>query len=608
MRFVGRSTADIAILPILVLLIGAGPALAGSYSMQFNRVKDVYSWSHSLQVGPYGERIQVSGSANMRSELTKARIGTRKNRWKDFNSSSVSIRCPLTSDIAISFRGNVTRRKDNFFRDEAILTGNFSSLLDYKPFKFLSFTQSVGQAFDKRRTADFGRGYSFGMNLTPSLPKGLSGGFSFNRTWNELKRSSSNSSLSANLGYSISTVASTRISFSESRQDNKYYHPIGSENLEDRFINTKSSSINLTLKPHRELKLKMNLTYDRTDIDDSGADDPTNLVKFGTNGYRENRGVSMEVSTGQLIDWLNVDYAISYGDNSESYDRRDRNKDGWNISMKCSARLRITPRDTLSLNGTVARYTVNTATPDPMTDSDRDNFQGYLRASYSRGLGGGLSLRLNASTDQNHQVYIRAAKSAQNRWIRRFNLSPALYYRPSENFSITQSYSLSTNYIEYDFDSPDYTGSSLPRSNISRSLSYRNVLNWYLMDGAHLSVSYKLNRGDSGNLFRTDGGREQLLTEERSGYLIRLSLSLQVTDKLNISPSFSYGMDRSWRYSYKGNRRIRRPFYNRSQNSYSLDISYGIVKVTASRSERSLRTGRVIDRYFSATLSRAFTF
>lgn len=103
-------------------------------------------------------------------------------------------------------------------------------------------------------------------------------------------------------------------------------------------------------------------------------------------------------------------------------------------------------------------------TPSLENDDDRDELWYILNLSTFHRLGQYLILRLDADASLMHVVYVGASRSANNTWNRIVRLSPKLEYRPSRDFSTTNTFEVLANYTAYDFEFP---------SSAIRSFAYR---------------------------------------------------------------------------------------------------------------------------------------
>lgn len=91
-------------------------------------------------------------------------------------------------------------------------------------------------------------------------------------------------------------------------------------------------------------------------------------------------------------------------------------------------------------------------TSSELNVDDRDEFLLVFNATTVHALSPYLTLRLSATVNLNHVVYVFAARSANNNWNRVWKLSPRIEYRPSDRLSTVNAFEVLANYTVYDFE------------------------------------------------------------------------------------------------------------------------------------------------------------
>ncbi|HID96160.1 MAG TPA: hypothetical protein EYP53_08940 [Candidatus Latescibacteria bacterium] len=558
------------ILPFVAFPFRAS-AKESRYELSFSQAGKRLTWTHTLRAGgAISERLSISSSNRMQSTLTKT---ARKDRWQDSNHANLSINYPYSEKIVLGVRISLTKSSDNLYYKEPIKTQSFSSTLSYKPFESLSFSQSVGQSFDRRSGhGESGLSYSLSATIRPRFPERLSGSLSFSKSGNSLRRRDLNTSLSGRLGYDLSEEMKTAFSFSESRHRQFYYTRGPEEELENRFSVHRQINAKFDLKPGSNFKLSSALRYSLDKVDDTANDDPSS-PKFQTNKI----GNSLEFSIDLSTDLFGVDltWGLRSKREKDDYERSSLDRQTGSLSMTSALGYR---RETssFSISGLISKSRLNT--PDPQEINDRDDFRSNLKLLYRRDLRNDLNLSISASTDQNHSVYINAERSANNRRTKRYSLSPRLEYRPSEALTVSQNFDLSADYINYDFDM--FLNPDNPRSNVRRTMSIANSFNMRLTNRIGLTFGYTFKLGDYGTLY---SGRRQGVAEDEKEHLANLSLSYS-REGFSFSPRYSYRLRKTW--GHKGGipgREIRQLKRKSTYQSFSLSISYGELSLSGTR-------------------------
>ena len=567
------------ILPIIgTLLLLCPPAAARlRYGLSFSQNDNVFTWNHSLSQMTWkiGE-LTVSGNSSMSSTFNRHRPGTKQpDRWRDTNNTRLSVSYSFSERISLGISASTSKTSDTVSKArKEVATQNFSSTVSWRPFKSLSFSQSMGQSFDKRMGQKAaGLSYSTSVRVTPRLMDRLTTSLSFSKSGNRSKRRDFPISMSGSIGYRLSEGRNISVSFSESRHKQKYYATwakvVGEVPLLDRFNGSRNTSLSLDLGRLFGIKVSGSASYAHSEVDDEANDDPKSS-KYNMNYTNERFGWSGKLS-GVLFNRLPVSWGARYNRNEIDY-RKDRlDKENSERSTDASIGFGLTEADSLALFG---RITLRRSdTPDSTEHNDRDELARYAKLTYSRRFQSGLKLSCTLSTTQNHFVYLESQRSGNNKWTRTYTLTPSLRVRPSEKLSLSQGYELSANYQEYDYDTllnPD-----APRSYVSRRASVRNSLQWRISGRTNVNFGYTFRMEDEGRLYEKDGQWKQAVAKDRIHHSANFSLSYRAAPSLSVSPGYSYSLRQDWdhKYDQKGTETRERSAKNVSK-SYSMTITY----------------------------------
>lgn len=564
------------LLSIPLLLAPFCPPAAGSirYGLSFTQNDNVFTWSHTLsQMSWAVGALKVNGNSSMNSTLNK---GTHQpDRWRDVNNTGLSVSYSFSERIRLGINTSTSKTSDTVSRTkQEVATQNFSSTVSWRPFSSLSFSQSMGQRFDQRRgQSASGLSYSTSVSVTPKLMDRLSTSLSFSQSGNRSERKDFPISMSGSVGYRLSAERNLKLSFSESRHQQKYYASAaqsdGEVPLLDRFDGSRSSTLNFDLGKLFGIKASGSANYSSSEVDDEANDDPKS-GKYLMDRRRQGFGWSGKLS-GTLFHRLPVSGGARYSQDEVDYDKDRLDKKNEDLSVNATVGFGLTEADSLSVLG---RITIRRSdTPDTLEHNDRDELAQYATVTYSRMFQSGLKLKCTLSTSQNHLVYLAGERSGNNKWTRTYTLTPGLQYRPSDKLSLSQSYSLSANYQEYDYDA--LLNPTAPRSYVSRRASVRNSLQWTLSGRTTVHGGYTFKMEDEGRLYEEDGRWKQAIAKDRVSHSANISLSYRAASSLSISPGYTYSQRQDWGRTYdEEGTEIRYRTGKNTTEGYTLTVSY----------------------------------
>jgi hypothetical protein len=165
-----------------------------------------------------------------------------------------------------------------------------------------------------------------------------------------------------------------------------------------------------------------------------------------------------------------------------------------NFRLLSKTLINITLKDTFYLTGmsSITRFD----TPSNDNNSDRDEFLGLISLGIGRRISENISLRIDGEAQFNHQVNLKASRSASNFWMRSIKLAPTVIFQTKSFYMRPQPYVLA-NYTVYDFEgfAPGVKSFSLRQIGYNDSLAYLIGNNLYL--GTRIDLIYK----ETGTLF-----------------------------------------------------------------------------------------------------------
>ncbi|MCD6334375.1 MAG: hypothetical protein J7M27_03495 [Candidatus Latescibacteria bacterium] len=566
------------LLSIPLILAFFSPPATGSirYGLSFTQNDNVFTWSHSLsQLNWTVGALKVNGNSSMNSTLNRHRPGTNQpDRWRDVNNTRLSVSYSFSERIRLGINSSTSKTSDTVSKTKReVATQNFSSSVSWRPFNSLSFSQSMGQNFDQRRgQSASGLSYSTSVSVTPKLMDRLSTSLSFSQSGNRSKRKDFPISMNGSIGYRLSGERNLKLSFSERRHQQKYYASASQSDAEvallDRFEGSRSSTLNFDLGKLFGIKASGSANYSSSEVDDEANDDPKSS-KHLMDRSKQGFGWSGKLS-GTLFDRLPVSGGARYSQDEVDYDKDRLDKKNEDLSVNATVGIGLTEADSLSVLG---RITIHRSdTPDPDEHNDRDQLANYATVTYSRTFRSGLKLRCTLSTSQNHLVYLAGERSGNNKWTRTYTLTPGLQYRPSDKLSLSQNYSLSANYQEYDYDA--LLNPTAPRSYVSRMASVRNSFQWTLSRRTKLNGGYTFQMSDEGRLCEEDGQWKQAIARDRVSHSANVSLSYRAGSFLSLSPGYTYSLREDWGRKPEEGTEIRYRTGKNISEGYTLTVSY----------------------------------
>ena len=567
----------LSVLTLVVLL--PAPAYGVAYRLSFDQIGDRLSWGqtlsgwqHTIPVGfSYSDStaaIELSGSFHLSSVLNRGAWG--ENRWRDSSSAHWSLGYPILETTRLSLNASLSKSSDNFSRfREPILTQSVGVVLQHSPFRsgpFRSFsvTFSGGPSFDRRLgRRDRGIAYRTSLDVSPEFLDRVAGSFHFSKSDNTLKRRDLNETLRGHLEYGFAKSIHGNLSFSEHISRLNYLHPLR-ESGRDTTVYKQQTTRARSLAPSFTAEVGSNFTvagrllYSRSSYEDEASeDDPREDLSFrlrnpkrGTNRESTHLGWSGDVSFkpfDRSTFSYNLFYStdeISYLANRAGFRRGDLDKGTNDLSMRSSFQFEMVENHHVTVSGLVRKISINQGV------NDRDDFKSTLRASY-QGTFEKSGLRLNArvSTDQNHRVYIKAERSANNAWNKNYLLNASTYYEVSERLFLSHRYDLFAYHRTYDYDNRID-----PRSNIRRGWSMDHSGGSALSKRLKIRVGYRYGTDDYGSLVENAqrGGWEEIVMEDRNRRAAYMGVSYVPSQHFSMDVGYQRQSRREWDHRYPG--------------------------------------------------------
>jgi len=237
-------------------------------------------------------------------------------------------------------------------------------------------------------------------------------------------------------------------------------------------------------------------------------------------------------------------YDISKDKTSSPFSRRTAFVTPDNKSSTIALTGRVTSQfyavDTLAGYFSISKFQYDT--PDTNNFDDRDELRINTSLTAQRALGPFLKLKLIASVNLYHMVYIFGERSADNNWNRIFRLHANMNYHPNRRINLKQSFEVLANYVDYDFEQ----SSPNVRSFVFRKFAADDSLRLQLTSHISLDVNYRLQLDEHGRLF-WDKWSEQVLVS-RENHWLRVSLRYIITPQIWFAPGYTLYRRDEWRH------------------------------------------------------------
>jgi hypothetical protein len=162
--------------------------------------------------------------------------------------------------------------------------------------------------------------------------------------------------------------------------------------------------------------------------------------------------------------------------------------------LKTNTLWKISKSDSLNFNFIISLFRYDT--PSNEINDDRDRFATIFNLRFSHRFSSILTAWVESNVHLEHLVYIKAAKSANNRWSRIISLNPGISIN-TKKFSMNPSFEIQANYTSYDFE---YMSTEIESMSI-RDIGYNDSIFIYLTDKLNLISNLKIRFFENSWLF-----------------------------------------------------------------------------------------------------------
>jgi len=198
------------------------------------------------------------------------------------------------------------------------------------------------------------------------------------------------------------------------------------------------------------------------------------------------------------------------------------------VKLDWVAGVRIAAADSFGWFSSVSKFKYDTS--DTLAPNNHDQIRWQMTISYQHIFHPSLKLLWRSSVFLNHLVYISGQFSSGNNWERVIQLTPVVFYKPSDKFTFQQSFTVRAKYQTYDFDDPVTSTRNLA----NRQFIMSNITNLAVSNITRIELAGSLELAEQGKLYYDDWHQQlalswrtedlQLLIKNQLGTYITLSV------------------------------------------------------------------------------------
>jgi hypothetical protein len=510
-----------------------------NYKLDYKRDQDVSSWDHGFAFRyPVSDRLTFGATSSIAVRNTDAL--NRENRQEHWTAGlDVGVTRALTMGIKLDRNTQADVRnqgasgevRSSREKETADLSASYSDTL----LSGLTTSLSASAGLEKNRYSNVAsRGSTQGVSasLGYSPMPGLDGSLNYSGRHSLLDseqgalRSTDESvghTLGADVGY---TWGENTLNATLNRSTSTNEYP-KEEQKERRGQDNRSTALTGSFKPLPGMDLSLGYSYSRDKssyaLDTARASDLMGRAVNASLNYTL-AGTSL---TGQFSsevkrnEYFNEQTGNSYGKSLVASASRD-------FGTRVSARF----------NGRMTLYS-HQFDDTEANNQDRDLYDREATLSLEYRPGGDISTALTLRVREDQLVYIRTARTGDNKTTQTFSVQPIVTKRFSRGLSLTQQYQLSADYTLYSFDED--------RNFLVRSVGVTTELKWSALTALEVLVSHRYTGQDEGAYVRGDDGiRRYGRNSERDDHTMKVSLKYKLLDAVSIEAAQDFTVQQKW--------------------------------------------------------------
>ncbi len=478
----------------------------------FEQNFNIYKWRYGFH---YQQQIHQKGLLSIRENFASSllRIRQNENKWKDDQTLSIGYNYRFSPKWNGTLQSSSLLFSDKLSGIKNDIKTSFGSLgLQYQPLNIVKIESILGYKFDVRYDqTDHGAMYGFNLNTQFINLNEYYNKFDFSARGDDFgsrENRDFNFRYFVNKEFYTDTADSLTLTYSKKRRDN--YDRWDANNLYIESLYEDIANIFHTLSYRMsdilKFQIKSDITSRKTQV--RKLDSPDATETRAKRDFTSHNEISVRLTTKKLQESIRLSHSIQNHKN-EVPDSLKNSPFSFRFSYVSpdfkSSRLTLSnilnisffKRDTLFSNFAISLFRYDT--PEETNFDDRDELRINASLSEVHYFSPILKLRLNASVNLKHLVFIYGEKSANNNWMRIFRLNPEITYRPDEKFKWFQSYEVLANYVDYDFEE-QFNPIDI-RSYVYRKFTMLHLINREFNTKMSINLNYKLELEENGKFF-----------------------------------------------------------------------------------------------------------
>ena len=551
--------ATAALIFFVMELININSTIAEARNGEINFIRNdrVLTWQ-TINSGRFNlsKNTNLNLNSNLSSSLNLATGYGLKDRWYDSVYNTAELGYVLSDKMEMGFTAREDWNRDTLSKfGKSLLTTTFDGMVKYRPLESFNLAAGVGQMYDRRfENEDKGTNINGEIQYHVSPSRNLYTSIDITAASSNLNRTNDLFHIESKVEYDHNLVK-ILMGLDENHRVRGYFSDVDRRLIEERerieknlfFILSRGSFNNY----HNSTALEISMNLGDKRVEDSANDNKlSSKYKNNSKGNIKDFGVRLARGIGKRI---LTQWEAGYLRDANNVQRRIRTRTQTDISMRGEVGIGIGSSDSVSVIGWIKRSRIDTPI-DVANDRDELKFEGGIK--YSREFNHNLETRLDFRVLETHYVNINASQSIQNKWIKSYQFSPSLVYKPLRSVRLSHIVNLYANHMDYDFDSE-----TDPRSNITRRVSTESWINAALSSRTRIAMGFMFDENDYGNLDRK--GRK-LPVEKGIRRFGNIFIEYAFADWITVSPMYTYAIRKD--SDINNNKIIRR----------EVDQTYGI--------------------------------
>lgn len=471
------------------------------------------------QLGLSHEGNYASGFFSVKEffETTRLEFGNTEARWKDNQKFRVRYDIPLTSKSKIStemFSSVFKDRHTGLFNDTQTIY--FQLGVNDGSFPFTNLKVAGGPIWDSRREQK-DSGFKFVSSIrrrkqniegwNSEIDAGIIG-----ERFQQRKNQSQNAAIKFSRNFYEATSDSFYMDIREKRQD-YFINKAGEIETRTEKLSGFGNNLRYRISDGVTFRWATKFRFAQTEFE-SPQQDIGEVSRRRINDSAENQ-LSVSFGNNKLKGRINAGFRSNIQKYSVSSSLTDVNlpllspgNESGSLILSSSLKFNPTINDSIGFFASSNRLRYDT--PDSNNFDDRDELRLLFETGYEHRFGDDFRIKLKATMNLDHIVYLFGERSADNHWNRIFLLSSEMMIIFSSKIKTKQSFVVLANYFDYDYDDE-----ILPvRSLVLRNFIHRQITTIELKENLSFQLSSRFELEEDGKLV-WDKFLEQRVGERR---------------------------------------------------------------------------------------------